>query len=224
MADLRHFAWSIDQDGYQPISAEVLPLGVESPILKDPPVGGGWCIRRKGGPLKEYWPLEAEPGLARRFAYLSREPQEILDFANEFGFLGFGRLEHPDELAWEEPVSWWRTHIQGVRHVVEGIDAGAKYEMASIFNDYVGRDKLSMIFQIETGEGKLPSLKMAPTNLLSAMWFQIAEELTGSINIRQCERCPRWFRYGSGTQHRKTKRFCSDRCRKASNRQQGSGS
>ena len=142
-----------------------------------PPVG-------VAGSLRKYYPLEAEPGLARRFAYLSREPREILGFANKFGFLGVDR-------PWEEHVLWWHTHIQGVRHVVEGINISGRLEMASVFNDYVGRDKPAMTVRIETGEGKLPSQTVVPTNLLSAIWLQIADELTGTDNFRQCKQCPR---------------------------------
>lgn len=218
MPDLRNFEWWVDEAGHEPVSAAEIQAGSERAVLAEPAPGGGWCIRRKGGSLRKIYPLEAEPGLARRFAYLSRKPQEILSFANEFGFLG----EHLDELAREEHVHWWHTHIQGMRYVVEGIDAGARLEMASVFNDYVGRDKPSMTVRIETGEGKLPSQIVVPTNLLSAMWLQVADEITKTINFRQCEQCPRWFSYGPGTQRRETKRFCSARCRVAWNRQQKS--
>lgn len=215
MPDLRYFAWYVDESGYEPVSAaEDQPVS-ERAVLKEPAIGGGWCLRPKGGPLRKYYPLEVEPGLARRFAYLSRKPQEILGFANEFGFLGVGRSDHPDELAREEHVLLWHAHIQGVHHVVEGIDTSGRLEMALVFNDYVGRDKPSMIVRIETGEGKLPSQIVVPTNLLSAIWLQIADELTGTDNFRQCRQCPRWFAYGPGTRHRETKRFCSARCRMA---------
>lgn len=215
MSDLRYFEWRVDKRGYEPVSAGKDQPTREKEVLKEPEIGGGWALRRRGGSLRKSYPLEAESGLARRFACLSRKPKEILDFADEFGFLGFGRLEHPDELDWEEEVQWWHTHIQGMRYIVEGIDAGARLKMTSIFNDYVGRDKPSMTVRIETGEGKLPSQKVVPINLLSAMWLQIADELTGTDNFRQCRQCPRWFAYGPGTRHRETKRFCSARCRMA---------
>lgn len=220
--DLRYFEWFVDERGYEPVSAATNQPVREREVLKEPAIGGGWTLRRRGGSLRKYYPLVDEPGLARRFAYLSREPQEILGFVREFGFLGVGRLEHPDELDWDEEVQWWHTHIQGMRHIVEGIDGGARLKIASIFNDYVGRDKPSMTVRIEIREGKLPSQKVVPTNLLSALWLQVADEITKDVNFRQCEQCPRWFGYGPGTQHRETKRFCSNRCRQAWHRKQKS--
>jgi hypothetical protein len=189
----------------------------EREVLREPAVGGGWALRRKGGSLRKYNPLEDEPGLARRFANLSREPQEILGFVREFGFLGVGRLEHPDELDWDEEVQWWHVHTQGMYQIFEGIDGGDELKRKTIFNfnDFVGRDKPSMVVRIETKEGKLPWQEIVPTNLLSAMWLQVADEITKDVKYRQCAQCPRWFGYGSGTQHRETKKYCSTRCRVA---------
>ncbi len=214
MDDIFHFEWQVDQSGYEIVSAEDLPPGVEAPVLESPPIGGGWNIRRKGGPLKAYRPLEDTRGLARQFASLPREPQALRDFADEFGFLGVGPSEH------EEHELWWRTHIQGVHHVVQQIEAGNKQAMASAFTEYV---EPSMTVRIEAPLGKRPSLKVAPLNLISAMWLQIAQEITEETKFRKCLQCPKWFPHGSGTGHKATKRFCSDRCRKAWNRQQGKG-
>ena len=83
---LFQFEWAVDQHGYEPASAEELPPGDERPVLEEPPTGGGWWIRRRGGPLRRYRPLESCRGLARRFAYLSKEPQALCDFANQYGF------------------------------------------------------------------------------------------------------------------------------------------
>ena len=225
MDDIFHFEWQVDQSGYEIVSAEHLPPGVERPILESPPIGGGWNIRRKGGPLKAYRPLEDTRGLARQFASLFSkpqplepevlEPQDVLKFANEFGFLGVGPSEH------EEHQLWWRTHIQGVRHVVQQIEAGNKQEMATAFTEYV---EPSMTVRIEAPLGERPLLKVAPLNLISAMWLQIAREITNKTKFRKCLQCPKWFPHGSGTGHKSTKRFCSGLCRQAWYRDQKSKS
>ncbi len=214
MADLFDFEWCVDQRGYEAVSAEELPEGVERPILENPPKTG-WVLRRKGGPLRRYRPLEEHPGLFRRFAYLPEEPQAILEFANEFGILGVGLTEPTEDLDWEELSLYWLNHIRGLRVVVDGIDTGNAASMAADFNKYVVP---AMTVRIEAARGQRFRLHVTPTNLLSAMWFQVAGELTDGIRFKKCKWCPNWFPYGPRTGHKTTKVFCSDRCRKAWNR------
>ncbi len=107
---------------------------------------------------------------------------------------------------------WWHAHIQCVRHIVEGIDAGTKQETATMFNEHV---EPRMTVRIETGRGTRPTLHVVPQNLLAAMWLQVAGELTEGITFKKYNVCPAWLPYGPGTGHRKTKEFWSDRCRKA---------
>ena len=209
--------WSVDQDGYEAVSAEDLPEGVQRPVLQAAslPAGQGFYLKRKGGQLREYRPLDEQSGLARRFAYLPKTPSAILDFANEFGFLGLECSKHPDDVEWAEHSPWWHTHVQGLRHFVERIDTDDKYSIASVFNEYVEPE---MTVRIEAARAKRPALKVAPLNLIAGMWLQVAGELTTGTKYRKCEWCPRWFSYGAGTGRRETRRFCSDGCRKAWNR------
>ncbi len=212
--ELFHFEWYVDQHGYEAVSAEQVPPGVQRRVLEatSVPAGGGWYLRRKGGPLRAYRPLEEHPGLARRVAKLSKDAAAILEFANEFGFLGVDQSEHPEVAHYEEHVWTWHTHMKGLRYIVEGVEAGQKYSMASIFNQYV---EPQMTVRITTDPVKRPTLQVEPLNLVAAMWLQVAGELTYGTKFRKCEWCPTWFPYGPGTKHKETKRFCSDRCRKA---------
>ncbi len=217
MSELFHFEWYVDQDGYEAVSAEDLPEGVRRPVLQAPtlPAGQGFYLKRKGGPLRTYRPLEEHPALFRQFAYLSRTPQAFLEFANEFGFLGVDCSEHPESATWLEHSPYWHTHVQGFLYIVEGIDRDEKHSIASIFNQYVAPD---MTVRIEAATAKRSALQVVPLNLIAAMWLQIAGELTDGTTFRKCDWCPTWFPYGPGTGHRETRRFCSPRCRKASNR------
>lgn len=234
MDDIFHFEWQVDQNGYEIVSAENPPspdpgaevaedgglAEVERPVLDDPPIGGGWYIRRRGGPLRAYRPLESERGLAQEFASLPlEEPKKILEFANKYGFLASEFSEHPVELSYLEHGQWWYTHIQGVRHVVREIKAGNKQAMAAAFTEYVVP---RMTVRIEAPLEGPPSLKVAPLNLISAMWLQIAREITNETKFRKCLQCPKWFPHGAGTGHKDTKRFCSGRCRQAWHRDQKS--
>ncbi len=217
-ASLFHFEWYVDQKGYEPVSAQDLPPGTPSPVLLPPPKHG-WYLRRKGGPLRAYRPLEDYRGLFRRFAYLPEEPQAILEFANEFGILGVGRSGLPDDESWvEEHVLWWYDHIRGVRYIVEGIDGGKASSMASIFNRYV---EPRMTVRIVAARPQRASLHVVPTTLLAAIWLQVAGELTEGTSYKKCRHCPNWFPVGPGTGHKRTKMFCSTRCRVAWNRRKG---
>lgn len=218
MDQLFKFEWGVDEHGYEAASAEELPPGVERPVLEEPPINGGWWIRRKGGPLRWYRPLENRRGLARglarRFAYLPKESQEILKFANQFGFLGVGQTGYEEDVI-EEHVWYWRQHADYMRGVVKAIDAGKKSLAVQTFNRHV---EPHMTIWIEASPGHPSVLHVAPMNLLAAMWFEIAGELTKGTKYKKCERCPNWFPYGPRTGHKVTKRFCSDRCRKAAKR------
>ena len=218
MDQLFHFKWAVDQHGYEAASAEELPPGVKRPVLEEPPIGGGWWIRRKGGPLREYWPLESARGLARQFASLPREPQALLDFANQFGFLGVCQTGFERNVV-EEYALYWHQHMDFMRGVIKAIDDSNESLGIQTFNQHV---EPHMTIWIETSPRNRPVKHVAPMNLLAAMWFEIAGELTEGTKYHKCERCPTWFPYGSGTGHKKTKRFCSDRCRKAAKRHQES--
>ncbi len=214
MDELFRFEWAIDQHGYEPASAEELPAGVERPVLEEPPIGGGWWIRRKGGPLRWYRPLESRRGLARRFASLPKDPAALLDFANEFGFLGVRQAGYERNVV-EEYALYWHQHMDFMRSVVKAIDDGHESLAVQTFNRHVAP---YMTIWIQPASEGRPPLHVVPVNLLAAMWFEIAGELTQGTQYKKCEWCPNWFPYGPGTGHKVTKRFCSDRCRKASKR------
>ena len=153
MSELFHFEWYVDQDGYEAVSAADPPEGVQRPVLQAAslPAGQGFWLKRKGGPLRAYRPLEKHPGLFRQFAHLSRTPQAFLEFANEFGFLGVGQSGHPDDVASLEHSWWWHNHIQGFRDYLEGIDDEDKHSIASVFNQYV---EPQMTVRIEVARAK----------------------------------------------------------------------
>ena len=216
MDKLFHFEWAVDDHGYEPVSAEQLPAGVERPVLEEPPIGGGWWIRRRGGPLKRYRPLESRRGLARRFAYLPKDPVALLDFANEFGFLGVGQTGYEDGVV-EEYARYWHQHMDFMRGIIETIKSGDKSSATQIFNQHV---EPHMTIWIETPAASRPVLHVAPMNLLASMWFEIAGELTKGTQYKKCEWCPNWFPYGSGTGYKRNKRFCSNSCQKAAKRHQ----
>ena len=92
---LFRFTWQVDQLGYDLKYRHREPEPGRRALILGEIVG--WHLVRKGGPLREYWPLDDHPGLFRQFANLpedlspedqSTEPKDLLAFANEFGLLG----------------------------------------------------------------------------------------------------------------------------------------
>ncbi len=63
-------------------------------------------------------------------------------------------------------------------------------------------------------DGKVPVLRMklAPKNLLAAMWLQFALATEGSRNYRQCDVCGDWFE-GPSENRDEGKKFCKQACR-----------
>ena len=57
------------------------------------------------------------------------------------------------------------------------------------------------------------SLYQVPTDLISAMWLQLARAVEGDRNFQQCEECRNWFEVSSPDGSRKDKRFCGTACR-----------
>ena len=216
MDDIFCFEWSIDQHGYEIVIVDKDPPAIERPAFEDPRIAGAWVLRRKGGPLRMYRPAEEAPGLARQFGLLPRKPQALLDFANEFGLLGFRGPEHLGEPAWEERAQLWYSNILSLGLIVRYIDSGDEQAVASAFTKYVVP---AMTVRLETTVKGPPLLKVVALDLLSEMWLQLAREISNETKFRKCLWCPKWFPYGPGTGHKITKHFCGDTCRQAWNRQ-----
>lgn len=193
------FEWPVDQSGYQ--------LTEGSAVFKE--------IQREGGPLKYYRPIQEYPGLHRRFTAL-KKPDEMCEFACEFGSLY--QLGHPHPQVPDgdksESLTIWAMHIAKMKVIIECIDQGSGTEIAPVFNDAIDAD---MSVKLEPSAGGQFGIQVYPGSLASALWLMLANELINPTPFRKCNECPNWFPYGPGTGARKTKRFCSDRCRVAWN-------
>ena len=210
-----HFTWHVDQLGYDLVEEPAAKPGKSILTSKIP----GWHLVRKGGPLREYWPLEDHPALFRQFADLSTEPEGLQEFANRYGLLGWSpHVEPPVE---SEDCNLWREHVQSFRGGIELIDSGRRSEAIRGLNEV--RNPWMGIW-IDDGPGvKKPTMRIVPKTLIGAMRLQFAGEITEEMEFRKCRACPKWFVIGPGlgyTPARNTRRkiFCSDRCRVAWNR------
>jgi hypothetical protein len=56
--------------------------------------------------------------------------------------------------------------------------------------------------------GKL-QFQLKPPDLLTALWLELAEFLTGDTTIKRCKHCGDWFVAGPGTGRQALAEFCS---------------
>ncbi len=69
----------------------------------------------------------------------------------------------------------------------------------------------AMLFDFEANSAQL-KLYMRPDNLLSALWLQFAQAVTGNKEYRQCRQCGAWYEILPGTT-RSDRAYCSNACR-----------
>lgn len=236
--DLFHFEWWRCKDGYElQLFKDDSPTDYESemarrkfwgkspvePFDEEFPV-----IQPKGGPGENYRPHVEYPGLFRRFANLGNTPEEVLAFVNQFGFPSSSQYVRQ-----MMPADSWSATIQVMKLAVDSLDQGDRRGAAQIFNNVPSNFQMSgqehlirgMQLRIDASpKTQRFGLNVRPADLLSAMYLQLANEITNGINYKKCKYCPNWFPYGPGTGHKQTKEFCSTRCRVGWNRQKKRGS
>lgn len=208
------FEWYVDTDGYE---IEEIPPGrgrVSHILYDEPPL---W-LRRKGGAMKPYRPLEEAPGLFLEFSQLRPEPEAFLEFANKYGFLGttLGTAN------WEGPESLdaWSSAHTNVASFVQMIDDTLRlghepWIHAPAFNE---RFAPLATVRLTYHRGKVRR-QVVPRSLLSAIILQLMSQVETGIKFRQCRHCGTWFPYGHGTPNRRNKEYCSGRCKVAWHRE-----
>jgi hypothetical protein len=63
------------------------------------------------------------------------------------------------------------------------------------------------------------SFEFKATSLMSAMWIQLAQKVSGGTQLRTCLQCGAWFEVGAGTDKRADSKFCKTAHRVAYSRQ-----
>ena len=164
-----------------------------------------------------YRPLDQHPGLFMEFAGVGSKPEAIKAFADKYGQLHLQGV--PDYLR------GWSFEIRRMRDAVKlmekGKKAGSLRDWVQVYNrrldDLIGeKARASAAFQLmDTDDPLRPSLHAVPDDLLSAMWLQLAQQVSSSTGLRRCAWCSTWFVYGTGTGRRKSGHYCSPKCQKA---------
>lgn len=203
-------------------------------LLSDP--GGLYLVRGKGE--LELYSLKNEDDLHRRFAMLSDDPEALIAFVSEYGFLGL-HSSVPERIE-RESVTEILAERDKFREVLATLDGCIQLEQSAkrvvlemrdegfevngspgdfrtlaggLFNRWV-----QPLFAINLNPGttsrgdRTLSLSLVPRTLLSCMWFLLAKELSGSLDFGYCanEKCRAIIR-----KSRPDIKTCSTKCRKA---------
>ena len=211
--------WHVDMAGYEIIETEDLGAAQQTnldanfyrPEKQEAYYARRGVVRAKGGQRRSYKPASDTPGLARRLAGLYAEDPllnrptdaDVLGFVSDYGLLSVGP---------EMPV---RDVIYTSKYLYlfsVAIDSGDKQGARKLFNERVSPSMTVRLVGSKTGRPTANwTLEPKPTNLISAAWLQMAQELTHGKSLKKCEApdCPEWF------PERTNKRFCGNRCKMA---------
>jgi len=227
-------------------------------------------LAEDGTSAQVYYPLDEYPELVFEFSKLTRV-EDVLKFANKFGFIGFEyrhsgdasgesvsdwllesakiketleiwfATENKDRsflrkvVRWDEQVVWAVNHQKikvpiawrGPGSVVfEKWKQGDLIAPARFYIQEQVNAGLSGTFSIRlstTSSGEMAQ-HLSPVDLLSALWLQISQILTGQKKIRPCDVCGRQMDISENRSHKRVHDACSLRRRMAKYRKSlGSG-
>lgn len=170
-------------------------------------------IVRRGGLLAPYRPLLEFDGLFKVFANKATTADGLLDFVEKFGPLTRAGLE----VGQGEDVSAIIVQAQAMAGYLEGHAVLGRRGLARLFS---GRGiKLGSIeTELNMGPGtETLRMQLSVRDLLTGLWVQFGQTLSGDATIRICGHCGILFETGPGTGRRLDSKFCSDDHRVAFN-------
>jgi hypothetical protein len=198
-------SWERDIDGYE--------LTSRGEISESIP-GSGYKITPKGGSIDSYNPLKID-GLYRRLADSKLTPEAAIEFTNRYGFLINTRDIYPfKDIPPGQSLTIFYVEVRKYRRLVKLIDKGKWNAIVRQINTIAGFGAMRVGAEIDR-DTNLPTLRFSPNSLLSVMDLQIILDVTGGVQLKKCEFCPNWFKFGPGTGKRETAIYCSPKCQKA---------
>jgi hypothetical protein len=168
-------------------------------------------VRLHGGKLTAYRPLDAFRTLFILFAHLYT-PEDVLDFVRRFGPLTHAGLNPRNGELADGVLAHARAMREYLMHLVGGSRTKKLLAVAQL-NPFA---ELEVTLAVDPVD-KTPTLRLAPSSLLDALWLQAAQKLMRGSAVGLCQHCGRLFEAGIGTARRKDAKFCSDEHRSAFN-------
>ena len=186
------FSWSVAESGYE--------------------VRAGNLIARSPPKVKAVVALKDDfaENICLRFVELDTDPDKICEFANQYGFLQKRSME-------SESLGVWIAEIEDIRGVLTAINEGRFADgMDAYVAGYARQRGATAGFVPNIGKPDI-EFRCVALDFASWLWLQIGHNLTGR-EVARCRACHSLFFRGGGrgtrrTQSRKTKQFCSVRCK-----------
>jgi hypothetical protein len=218
LTTLFEFRWDVDQDGYDLVHISIPAIKTATGVALIAGAGFDYdVIRARGGPRREYRPMQKYEDLWRRFAACA-DVNQLLEFIGEFGLLyslpespndrnvsRYDTLHDPNQLLIEAAFA---------RQLAELVDAKRYTESSVLWNERA-RPKLSAQL-LPTRRFERFEFKPVPLDLASAILLQAGEAIALNQEWRRCQNdgCHNSFRIGVGS-YTTRRVFCSDNCRVA---------
>ena len=205
------FDWWRDPKRYRVVDVPLpkgrlvpIPLGFRvRPDAWERARGSAQLIRRRGGELEPYRPVDRWPDLFKVFASIATTPEGVLDFIERYGPLTQAGLDPRKG----DDVSVVMAHAETMADLLVDVSEGDT-------DLIVGSQGLPLtdieVALVMDPASKMPRLEMVPKSLLSALWMQFGQSISPGANIRRCQHCRALFEAGVGTGRRKDAKFCSD--------------
>lgn len=231
-ADFFDFEWLRDSKGYS-LESAIKPSTRKPKSTSDLLLSSDFTSRpakiiRRGGELKSYHPRLVEK-LHREFMNMNPSERGVSEFINSFGFLGLTTEGARAQSESVDTILEAQSNLRDAMEVFESINKlekrhlRAQHELADytdnieikrgeyinlisgFFNQWAQASlKVNLKF-IMTEKGPSFDLVAKPTSLISCIWLQLAEELSG---VAFCEYCGKPFK-----QKRSNNTTCSTSCR-----------
>jgi len=216
------FWWPVDQEGYK-IERKPRLRGLLAIVGDEPAEEDSW-IRAVGGPPRYYRPLD-EDGLWLKFGKTCTTIDGVLQFANQYGLLGFSGFARPGEFSMfglfgEETASDFATPRTALEVGTGFVQSGAIivdefFRTAALLEQVAARlgnrdregaaslfrwraPKMSVVV-VPAAKGRAAfAWKFVPNSLGDALLYQAAEAVVADRKYRRCrnEECTNWFRLG----------------------------
>ncbi len=167
-------------------------------------------VLRRVTMLQSYRPLDLYRNLFNQFSRV-QTPEGICNFIKMFGPLtNDGR--NPDV---GDDIVALMAHSRQMRKLLEAYAADDKIAVAQTLgpkglpldNNSIGDVEARIVFEPADGAFQL---QLTPKNLISALWLQLGQFLSGKERLKICFHCSELFEVGAGTTRRADSKFCSD--------------
>lgn len=207
------FRWGRAADGYEvvavPNPATYNPALPTTALNNPDEPATVRAIMPRSMKLAAVFPTDENRDLFLRFANLARDLHEhkMVAFADQYGLLSSSSVEEG------ETVSIWRSQIKTMAAAVQAWSEKDFNYLRQFRWDYLV-DLRAALTPGHDARGETLIFSVVPPTLLSAIWLQFAQHISGNLALLSCEQCRNWFDAGG---RGPTPRFCSTKCRNAHN-------